>query len=135
MATELSQLGLKEGEERAALYLQVEMGPRPGVIAEESEEGDSVVEVLLVPDAFTAASAAPAVDGTVESSHLNGTASQPGSPSNMLQAQDLYSALSTCQDLHPDPDDEESDEDGNPRPSRGGLAGLLAGMSEGKSQA
>lgn len=111
----------EDSGKKAAVYLQIEMGPRPGELAEEEDVGASIVEVLLIPDADDTT---PSTNGTA-----NGTAD---TPPNMPRVQEIYIALSACQDLHPDPgeDGDSEDEDGNPRP-RGGLAGLLAGLSGG----
>lgn len=111
-----------EGEEKAALYLQIEMGPQPGTMADEDDPGKSVVEVLLIPEAPSAGIEA-STDGSIVAN---------GSATNAAKVQEIYSALSTCQDLHPDPGDSDSDDEMGSSRSRGGLAGLLQGMGGGE---
>lgn len=114
--------GAAEDAERAALYLQIEMGPLPGTMADEDDPGQSVVEVLLIPET-PPVGAGGLIDSTPVTS---------GSAANATKVQELYGALSTCQDLHPDPGDSDSDDEHGSSRARGGLAGLLQGMGGGE---
>jgi len=97
--------------QKQALYLQLDIGnPFTRNPADDEDEGQTV-ELLIV----------PSTDTTTSSTETDAT-----TQGDLVKQ--IFTSLSRCADLHPDPANTDSDEDmDDSEGGGGGLAGLLAG--------
>lgn len=99
--------------QKQALYLQLDIGNPFTRNPADDEDEEQTVELLIVPAIST--------DTTSNTSEADAATTQAD------LVKHIFTSLSRCADLHPDPANPDSDEDVDGGEGGGGLAALLAG--------
>ena len=120
----------------SALYLQLDLGNPFTRNPDLDEDAAETVDLLLIPQTSSAPTRATADAGTIAeppAGAVDGTEEgrvEGGAQAQELQAdtKTIFEALTRCADLHPDPDDVDSEEGAG---DRAGDAGAAFGMGMG----
>ena len=113
-----SQTQTQPQAQTSALYLQLDLGNPFTRNPDLDEDAAETVDLLLIPQTSASSTRATADAGTISEPPAivaAGGTDGPSAQSQELQAntKTIFEALTRCADLHPDPDDMDSDEAGD----------------------